>query len=689
MSARRHARAAALLLAAAGVASAAPAPWHAPDAPYRLVLERSPDAPPQAEAGQAAISPIVTPPPAGGMRLFTDAGAPVGIRVLWAAEGEPVRIVFDASSRSPVYYLYPAGTQAAGTEWEPRAGVVLETRVRAELPLTTVAEIRRLWERSRTVLGRSVVPSINSATHLHGPATNFAARYTGWFAVSKAGEYRFATVSDDGSFLEIDGKPVAAWPGQHTAGPGRHGNHDGRAQLIAGRHRLDYWHVQLTDETVALAAWQPPGSPRLEPMPAAAFVPVARFEARRFERAPGARSARACFEWATVEHSAVDDLALVTVEFRALADERDSRCAWAFDDGSSATGLVVRHTFPRPRLRTVSLRATRPDGSVGAAESPVLVHPAWGQASEWDDGRFARQRSELAGRDLGRMPMGDLLYLVALAERVQEREWLARLGAAAMARPDELKPAHADLLYRLAFDLQHPSVREHGLARRVFERVAETATDPALRDRARLHEAGLLIHGSADAVAGAALLDAIDDSRLSDTERRLRRIYAGDGLLCRGRVREARAAYEAVGDIVDRANLRYAVTRRARMQSARDYLRSGELDEAARIAGEIEWETPLERLSPETGRILVDVYRRRGELGFALARCSALLQLDLLERDRADLLFTLVETCHAMGELKDAEDALTRLLRDHPYSEAAARAADRWGRPAAGAAPGR
>lgn len=681
-----QARVAALLLAA-GSGAAAPIPWHVPGAPYRLVLEPGPGQTAQAEAGQAAVPPLAAPPPAVGLRLFTPAGAPVGVRVLWAAEGEPVRIMFDTSSHAPAYYLYPAGAAADAPAWDPRAGVVLETRARAEFPLSTVAEIRRLWEHSRSILGRSVVPCVNSATHVHGPSTNFAARYTGWFIATQAGDYRFATVSDDGSFLEIDSRQVAAWPGLHTAAPGRRGDHDGHVRLAAGRHRLDYWHVQVSDEAVALAAWQPPGRTRLEPMPASAFVPVAGYAARHFECAPGDRSSRTCFEWETVEHNAVDDLALVTLEFRVLADEQRSLCAWTFDDGSSATGAVVRHTFPRPRLRAVSLRTTRPDGSTGAAQSPVLAHPAWGQASEWDDGRFARQKRELAERDLTRMPIADLLYLIALAERVQERGWLARLGPAALDRPDELKPAHADVIYRLAFDLQHPSVREHDLARRAFERVAALADDPALQARARLHKAGLLIHGSANASDGAALLDSIDESRLTDGERRLRRLYAGDALLCQGRPGEARAAYAEAGDIVDRSNVRYAVTRRARMQSARDYLRSGELDEAARMVGEIEWETPLERLAPETGRILVDVYRRRGELGFALTRCTALLQLDLLERDRADLLFTRVEICNAMGDAKGAQESLARLLRDHPYSEAAARAVDRWGRPA-GAAPG-
>ena len=113
--------------------------------------------------------------------------------------------------------------------------------------------------------------------HLHGPSYDFISHYSGFFTAPRSGRYRFATISDDASFLLVNGKSVTQWPGWHGVQGGRRGQYCKDIKLTAGRHRLDYWHVQSSGTTVTVAAWQPPEQRRLTIMPPEAFVPVARF----------------------------------------------------------------------------------------------------------------------------------------------------------------------------------------------------------------------------------------------------------------------------------------------------------------------------------------------------------------------------------------------------------------------------
>ncbi len=68
--------------------------------------------------------------------------------------------------------------------------------------------------------------------------TRFALQFHGFLHLDKAGEYRFALASDDGSQLFIDGKRIINNPGIHP-----HQSKEGKLQLAAGPHEVavDYF----------------------------------------------------------------------------------------------------------------------------------------------------------------------------------------------------------------------------------------------------------------------------------------------------------------------------------------------------------------------------------------------------------------------------------------------------------------
>lgn len=75
----------------------------------------------------------------------------------------------------------------------------------------------------------------------------FALDYTGRFYVAKAGKYKFALISDDGSKLYIDGRKVINNDGVH--GPLRS---DGAVRLTEGVHTIRLSYFQGPRFTIAL-----------------------------------------------------------------------------------------------------------------------------------------------------------------------------------------------------------------------------------------------------------------------------------------------------------------------------------------------------------------------------------------------------------------------------------------------------
>jgi tetratricopeptide (TPR) repeat protein len=199
-----------------------------------------------------------------------------------------------------------------------------------------------------------------------------------------------------------------------------------------------------------------------------------------------------------------------------------------------------------------------------------------------------------------------------------------------------------------------------------------------LKSEASLHLAGLLIHCFGDADSGIKYLKSIDTKKLDKGQRRLAVIYYGDAALTKGEIAKARAKYYEAGTVVEKGDLHYAARRRSRLESAKDFIRRKEFDAAEENIRNIEWETPVDRLGTETGLALISIYKGRKEFDFARQHCHRMLKVAPMGRARAKILYTLAEVDFALGLEDEARSAVNKLLKEHPYSEAAAFAKDRF-----------
>ena len=646
--------------------------WPVSTAPWRVRVAKTAETPWPAKVGVAQIWPGNLDPLKLQAYVVSTNGSVVGSRVLWVAAGEPANVLFDTSSGSDAYFIYLSPPPLPATPaWEPLAGVVVETRLKPPGPVDSWRQMHELWKKAVTIQGRSVISQVYLGLNPHGTAREFLACYRGLLRVEEAGEYALATVSGDASFLFLNGKPVAEWPGNHGPWEGRHGRYSGKVRLTAGTHALEYYHAVSGSEPLAEVAWRRPGKDRFEVVPARAFGAVAQFTAVGWENAPW-NPTGVYAEWSPREQASAQGFNVVTMELRVPGVESNAVCQWTFDDNSTASGGTVEHVFARPGMRALKVEV-RPGHTLA---TQFLVRPNWWQLEEWPAAVAKRQKEAFNNRALHELPVGDLAYLVQYANVLGDHGLLRRLGTACWKREGDFTGAKADVFHALGRHYADLSVREFAEAERAY-RAALTLkdADELLRVRVTLRLGEVLAQHLGRAAEAGLLLEKLPVDRLSPDENRLRQIVLADAAVVRGELETARRAYAALSPSGD---ARDNVRRRARLEGAQSLLARGELDEAERTLTQAVWQDPLEKLNLETGMALLKLSLARQENAAARQQCIALLFVATAENDRAQLLYHLAETEFALGRQDAGKAAWQKLVKEHPYTEAAARAKDKW-----------
>lgn len=611
------------------------------------------------------------------VRVATRAGAEVRSWIVDSAPHSPMDVLFECPDHATEYVLEVRPTAKNGAPlFEPDlpCGLFLETR---EFPaglsvVDTLDQARAAWEQGTRRFGRSLSEGIFTGVHPHGGNVALLARFSGTFNVVKPGSHAFAVLSDDASFLQIDGRPVAEWPGWHgNDWSGIHGEHSGLIELSAGEHRIELLNCQNDGGFNVAAAWRPPESANFAVMPAEAFTHPARFEVAGVE-GEGAESA---FSWEMAEHVITAGGMLVGVRFRALWEGEGATYSWRFDDGGAAEGREAMHVFSSQDGATVRLEV---GGARAAAGSRIVdVHPRWTQRHDGPDDVYARLRDTVRRSGMALLAPSALARLVAIALVTNDEEWLGELAQACHGRIAEFTSGEAEALFRLGLFVQQPCVKGYGMVRDFWRAVLamDPAPDGALLAQVRLHLAGFTIHSGGRLEEAERLLVSIADKELSDGDARLKLIFVADIRAMRGDREAAKILYRQAGGVVDPDDTAYQVRRLARLENARAYLRNGEFDAAERVAREIEWERPLERLGLETGLVFIAVWRGRGEAPFAVTGCRRLLVAVPDDPRRPELLYEASKIFGEQGLREEAGKCLDELFRDYPYSEQAALAA--------------
>ena len=666
--------AAGVLLAAASIAGAQG--WWNRNWPYRRAVTLSARTPTRLGGEDIAVVTMPTggliKPDGSDVRVATAGRTEVPCRTLMVGPGDQVRVAFAVRGVGARFYVYfgnpkpPAGTKPL----DIRRGVLLETWIHPGGGIQTLSQVEKVFANASKLLGRDFRSRVFLGHNPFGPQSNIASRFTAYLRCPAAGQYRFACSSQDASFLLIDDKVVVANGGHHA--PQRDIRMRGNVRLTKGLHKLTFYHVNVRDHPVAVAAWQAPGEKRIWPIPPAAYAPV-------LAATPGAmeqygRGMGIDFIGRYGGETFLRNQYYQRWTFEALTVGNLGRkvdLQWDFGDGQKAASPKADHVYLLPGEYTVRLSAKTYRG-VLTRTNRIFVSRPWDQVtSNRLDG--VAQHGQIVGEyDFASLSAEANAHAILLLERGRASHAVRRAGEAFIARKEA--PA--------------------GLIGQVVPMIAETM-QPKQRQEAYLKAAKMTRNASVQAdmterAGRVSLRDLGDTQGAMDLFQRVLRQFAarttgppirrakigmGDVWRARGDYEEARKAYATAG-YGEKINVaRLEITKGDYARHVEDYLRKGRFAYATEFIERWEMDIPLDKLEGYWSLLVVRMHVKQKQYKEAALEASTLVKVNPRSNYAARLLLLAAETYRKLG--KDAEEkaALKQIVEKYPESPLAAEAA--------------
>ncbi len=549
-------------------------------------------------------------------------------------------------------------------------------------------EMKAFFAGENPILGQGFRPMVFDGFNRFGPSERYASYYRGNLEVPSEGKYAFCTISDDASFLFVDGKLVVGWPGEHTFQGGERGERQGEVELSAGVHWLEYYHEEITGEQLAVAGWKRSGEAQFQPIPPSAFRPL--FEAALTAVTRREATVTADFAFTSSEELEVPGVSMIYLSAKAaLYPEAEGlELRWDFGDGQEARGKAVDHVYFDPGMYLVTLRVvrSRPGGGGGDVVDEVTqrfntevqmtlegathgTHQFLAVVRGYDPAKLSGAHLErvLQLFDYVEQTQGSLPFLVELRMRQTRAQEIPIAGRARTA-------------LKLAAVMWSES-RDEAKAFPLLQEAEDPAAPMEVRVEALELELDTLCHGASRQPAPALekiakLLEGGEQGKLADPPRRRLEIALGDGLRFRGDQGSAGKAYQKAGEWDRESGKRRAesdarkgeVDRSHFLLRTRNLLHRRELDEARRTLQEWVWEYPGEKLDGAYSLLVAQYLQQVGRFAQALDELRDFVRA-CPQSNLAPAAILLEGEIRLREERReDAAEIFRRLLKDYPES---------------------
>ncbi len=627
-------------------------------------------------------------------------GSKISSRVLSVGRGgRPMEILLDTSQASGSLLVYLVPSSRAGgsaSAWEPKTGLVLETKwsrkgfgAKDRLP-----EFSKAFSGIPESVGRSLVDDIQHNFPIHRVPDYDGAiqpkkggyglyRYSGFFQVARAGTYTFTTTSNWDSYLAVNDKLVIGWPGKHGTG-GSRGYKKGTVSLTPGVHKLEYYNYSPWGKMYCLAAWKKPEE-KIRLMSRTDFLAVGRYKPT-LARLDDPEKTYVGFEWSAIDEfrTAQTGRSFVTMRFDALAPAgSDHSYRWTFDDGTSAEGRTVEHVFLRQGLRKVQLTVRAEDKVLGRSSHDVYVHCRWDKTLQ--NLNNADSYGEIIRtRNFDKVPADDIINLSILADKAERPDWKTIATAALVKNVARLvrESDDAGFMFDFGRHIQSAKLGEHGRALELFRQMAaRTNLGKSVTDRAKVHQAEILVKyfGKYDEALKTLGRQGAGGSGRGEVGRRAVLARAG-ALLGLEKATQAtelvrRLAGASAGSVDVKREVKHSgLIRHARLLAETHQDDPNQLDHASEMIETIIDEDASKVFSPNVNLVALDVHLARKEFEPALYLAERLGHLQLNDYDRAEILTRHVVASCGLKDLDRARTGYARLSKDFPYSPAVSQA---------------
>ena len=103
----------------------------------------------------------------------------------------------------------------------------------------------KAWNASSPIIGRAITGGIFEQGNRFGPQVSIFEHFAGWFDAPKAEHLQLSAMSNDASFVLVDGKEVVEAPGFHTFHQRHRDEFVGAIDLAAGSHLLEDYYAYV------------------------------------------------------------------------------------------------------------------------------------------------------------------------------------------------------------------------------------------------------------------------------------------------------------------------------------------------------------------------------------------------------------------------------------------------------------
>lgn len=596
-------------------------------------------------------------------------GREVPCRLYGVGPGDTATLAFKVTKEVRDYHIYFANPKAKAPSggWSPARGLILETRKFNGGDPSNLARMRQIWAASGPFYGAGAVERVWHGYNPFGPNEGFVSRYEGWFVCRVKGTYDFATTSDDASFLVVDGRQIAAWPGWH--GPVGDARHHGTAVLDAGVHRLEYLHATGGGTTCAVAAWRAPGADGFEVMPASVFVPLSRAVVGPLELA--SRRTAADFSWQSAGEALLskeEERYAVRMSFQLRTEGAQTGAVlWDFGDGQKGRGPAVSHLFLAEGDYNVTMSLGQ-GANAPSVKNAVRVHRGWERQAAKEIDQIASYMPEVAKYDIEALDAGSAYNLIIIAREGKSAPLARRVALAVAARANDAGPGRL----RSVLDAAREAIGIEGLSKDDALIKGYLAGQKAAKGEAKAVLAQALVDiylEKGDADAAAAVAKETLSEEMDRNAKRLLYIAYAQAAGYRGDGQAAANALAAAAEIgIDRSSLQQMALTGAIAFQVEDFIAKKEYGEALAALDKWDWEKPVERLEGFSPYLRARVFQAQGRSGRAAREFEAVAAVAPASAYAPRALLGAAKLRLAAGNSAAARAYLDRIVRDYQTS---------------------
>ena len=642
--------------------------WAVDNAPYRVVVQagEAPGAPgagwqirlPDFGAGRADMRDVV---------LLGPDGKEIALDGVWRGAGRTLLVLAEAMppGDATAALYFGGNTSRRMKSWAARRSLLLETRrLPAGANVASFGGWQDAWKKSPALDGFAFVAQIFHGDNPLGEPANFLSRYTGQIKTGDGGARRFYTLSDDVSYVKIDGHAALKWSNNTPPPLDPKTVPSATVTLPKNLVSVEYCHAVATPPTAMVLGWEQDG--KLGNVPPDAWVHPGTVTAKPCEARDGAPVP---LGWLDAErYLGYGGEWFVRVKCATTPPPEGWQVEWSWPDGHVDQGPEIRRLWLSLEPLRVTLRLR--NGMRVIEGLHVLPIPRGTEAES------VNSPNQLAGF----LELLEKEDPAALAEPARRAGFVLAcdfLPAATSARWAEAwlavaKPAPGPWVKAMELAIQETAKRDPKAA---LERLGALPPPAraALGRTADLLELDLRVFGLNDpmVVSVVARLRKSGDSALSN----MGLIRLGDYHLRNGRLDEAARCFaEAVPDRA--ASERKApVIDRSHSLAIEELVTAGHLDEARAKLDEWERLRPAARLEGDQLLWRARVLFLAGEWRRALQDLETSLKIRPAAPEEIEVIFWQGRALYELGRKEEARKIWNTLVKDYPKHERAEAAA--------------